>query len=570
MIHTASISWAERATKLSARAKSSSSVNFKAVDFLSDDHLCGLNSNNRVTCYDWSMNLVDLPDSVVGFQSPSEVLASESAVCGFDVDGVKCLFQDRARIKLRELLNESDPKLTGAHGANVCGVNAKTGILRCLVPDWYNFSRRSFRVQPKNKITAIGVGVSTICWSDGNVINCQTQNETRALPFNGAFEILTTPNICARSATEAKCWNWDNTPVALSSEFLTAKKWLSDLYSTFGAITSDNRFVVLDMTTGAARPAGSLNIPPVFEQPGSTLVDVWMGDYQRFCSVDTNSTVQCWRGYASGLYGVSYAEPVVGFTKGIMSKPCALLKSGQVQCADEFGTRLRSLPSAGPVHPILLNNQSCHWNQKSMSCSVDIDFSALESILTVAVDRSLNDVCAIGTRSGSTTREVMCRQEMSLEQAPQSTLGARSLSVGRGNACAISPNGINCWGTEFKGEARPASFLDPIKVELTETYACALDVFGLVCWGDLTTHNLQVPSILGGPGAVTDFALGKNRACALLSTGVVQCWGASTVLDEEPPAMIGVTAIYGSRQHAFCAIDALGLHCWGGDTMFPR
>ncbi len=576
LLQAASTSWAGRDQKAASRHTTKSppvifkAVDFQAVDHLSDESLCGLTFDGRTLCYDWKMNPIHIPDTVVGFKNPADIHASEGGVCGYDVDGVKCLHQNRAMFEMRELLNESNPKLVGAHGKNVCGVKTNDGSLRCYVPFWFNFPKPTFLVRPKKKITAIGVGSELICWTEGTVIDCQTDRGTRRFQFNNAVEILTTPNLCARSATEAKCWLWDDSPVDLAPEFLTAKKWVGDTDSTISAITSDNRLVVLDPRTGNAMPTGYANVPPIFQKADSPLVDLWMGNQYRFCASTASSTIQCWSGISRRVDDVQFPEPVVGFTAGYLQLPCALLKSGQVQCTEYWGTQLRSLPAGSRVRSLFSSRDYCHWNRRAVTCRVGGDFSALESILTVSTDRYVVDVCAIGTRPGATISEVMCRKGSSLENVPPTTFGATSLSVAGRKACAASTNGVHCWGDKLNGELPPNSFLDPVKVELTETYACALDRFGLVCWGDLSTHNLNVPSGLGDPNQVIDFALGEKRACAVRVDGKVQCWGTGSTFDEDAPPLEGVTAIYGSRQHVFCAINSTGLHCWGGDTQFPR
>lgn len=122
-----------------------------------------------------------------------------------------------------------------------------------------------------------------------------------------------------------------------------------------------------------------------------------------------------------------------------------------------------------------------------------------------------------------------------------------------------------CWGTATKIECFDGADRD--KFDFAGAFEIAS---GLACWGDLSTHKLEIPSGLSQPGAVIDFALGENRTCVVRADQTLQCWGDLAYADEEPPALTGVTAISGSRQHSFCAKNASGLHCWGGENAFPR
>jgi hypothetical protein len=544
-------------------------LHLDAIDFLSDDNLCGFETGGKLKCFDWNMDAVAVPDSIVGFAKVSDLVVSEIGVCGFDVDGLKCVQENRSKVKLRELIQDSVPGSVVARGYNACGISVANGTLRCLVSEWTSFSRHAFRIQPRGKITAIGVSDSRICWADDGLINCQNDGETSSIAFANADLIVTAPYLCARNATEAKCWVGGNV-VTLAPEFLNAKMWFTDDYATLGAVTADSRFISADLNTGLINTTGSLHVPPEFEQPNGALSEVWAGDYQHFCAIKAlASAATCWVGYAGAVSPVQFSEPVLGLIAGRRT-PCALLQSGQIECTDEYSTNLRSLPAAGRLHARLRLDRTCVWNDKAIDCAGRDNFGAVEKILRVETDKEISALCAIIQRPGVKNSEVVCRQNAGLDTIPQATEGATSLSVATNRACAISPIGLTCWGKPYNGDAQPTSFLDPVKVQLGDAAACALDSFGLVCWGDLATHGLKIPSGLDSAGAVKDFALGENRTCAVLQDGTVQCWGAKQADDEDPPALTGVTAIYGSRQHVFCAANATGLHCWGGDTQFPR
>ncbi|MDE2968357.1 MAG: hypothetical protein OXS30_12845 [Chloroflexota bacterium] len=81
----------------------------------------------------------------------------------------------------------------------------------------------------------------------------------------------------------------------------------------------------------------------------------------------------------------------------------------------------------------------------------------------------------------------------------------------------------------------------------------------MTCWGDLSSRNLEAPSI-----EFRSISTGHDHACGLTRAAAVVCWGAnrSGQLDAPSGEFIAVDAgVYFS-----CALTAGGeVICWGDD-----
>jgi alpha-tubulin suppressor-like RCC1 family protein len=143
--------------------------------------------------------------------------------------------------------------------------------------------------------------------------------------------------------------------------------------------------------------------------------------------------------------------------------------------------------------------------------------------------------------------------------------GARDISVGQYNACAVIARGsVECWGLSMRAgngginpsgrsacrvplvthaercdaTPRPVPRLHgAVRVGVGANYACALLATGTVqCWGDNTEGQLgdgttarsSVPRAVKGLSGVTQVSTGFSGACAI-ARGHVECWGGNGV-----------------------------------------
>jgi alpha-tubulin suppressor-like RCC1 family protein len=126
----------------------------------------------------------------------------------------------------------------------------------------------------------------------------------------------------------------------------------------------------------------------------------------------------------------------------------------------------------------------------------------------------------------------------------------------------------------------------PLRVAASGDHACALLSDGaIMCWGSNNHGQLGDGTTIGGPTPVrvrdlpapaTALSLGGDHSCALLATGALVCWGASSngevgngsTGDQPKPVVVNglasnVTAVACDNVHT-CAIRTDGaVRCWG-------
>lgn len=201
------------------------------------------------------------------------------------------------------------------------------------------------------------------------------------------------------------------------------------------------------------------------------------------------------------------------------------------------------------------------------------------------------------------------------------TSGVAAVSVGgfvtmsgdavAGTACALTTAGaVMCWGSNAYGllGSGLSAFSSAVPVQVAgltsgvtgisvgADFACAVNAAGaVVCWGDNTWGELENDSatsmcevvdapcspvpvpVAGLSSGITAVSAGGQFACALTTTGGVQCWGSNDLdtlgysnVDAAagPPGLVagltsGVTAVSAGASTA-CALTSDGrVECWG-------
>jgi hypothetical protein len=149
---------------------------------------------------------------------------------------------------------------------------------------------------------------------------------------------------------------------------------------------------------------------------------------------------------------------------------------------------------------------------------------------------------------------------------------AAALSAGGIYACVFLSSGpVECWGElNYEGEASsatpaPVSGLSgPAALSAGGFHACALFEVGTVeCWGDDSFGELGdgtvsasltlTPVPVSGIGEAVALSAGGFHSCALLTSGMVECWGADDsgqlgdgqVVEDSP---VPVAVVFGSSQ----------------------
>ena len=176
-----------------------------------------------------------------------------------------------------------------------------------------------------------------------------------------------------------------------------------------------------------------------------------------------------------------------------------------------------------------------------------------------------------------------------------------ALSVGPYSACALLVDGtVDCWGANLVGDnGSNASFVgstaapvpglnNVVAISTGWDDACALIADGTVrCWGNvigspgvggvLDDAGGYLPGTVPNLSGVRAISAGNAFACALMSDGTVQCWGANlegelgngTMAGSAVPAPVSnldhVTAISTGVVDACALLSDGTVTCWGGD-----
>jgi len=188
---------------------------------------------------------------------------------------------------------------------------------------------------------------------------------------------------------------------------------------------------------------------------------------------------------------------------------------------------------------------------------------------------------------------------------PVSSLGSgvQAITAGNSHTCALTTAGaVLCWGSNqfgFLGNGTTTNSLTPVAVTglssgvqaigAGQSHTCAVTTAGAVlCWGHgvngqlgngSTANRLMPFPVTSLDSGVQAVAGGNFHACALTTTGAVQCWGTNTsgqlgdgtTLPRPTPALVtslssGVQAIAVGGLHS-CALTTAGAtQCWGSNV----
>ncbi|MDH5728123.1 MAG: PKD domain-containing protein [Gammaproteobacteria bacterium] len=132
-----------------------------------------------------------------------------------------------------------------------------------------------------------------------------------------------------------------------------------------------------------------------------------------------------------------------------------------------------------------------------------------------------------------------------------------SLTVGDNHACVLSSGQPICWGSKDRGLNILPKLNKVSKIVAGTSLNCALSDEGLNCWG----HNM----IDGKPlvSNIRDIKVAGGNFCALAGDNIL-CWGSAFSLGSERVISITNLTDYAVGTYGACMIDAaLGTRCWG-------
>lgn len=179
---------------------------------------------------------------------------------------------------------------------------------------------------------------------------------------------------------------------------------------------------------------------------------------------------------------------------------------------------------------------------------------------------------------------------------------ASAISSGYGYSCALTTEGVFCWGTNRYGQLGDGTTLSrstPVAVNGLSTgvtsvatgflHTCArTNAGGVKCWGSnasgelgdgTTTDRLTPVDVVGMTSGIGQVTVGGNHSCALTSSGGVLCWGLNdrgqlgdgTTTAHLTPVQVsgldtGIASISAGAHHT-CAVTTSGsVKCWGANS----
>jgi alpha-tubulin suppressor-like RCC1 family protein len=316
------------------------------------------------------------------------------------------------------------------------------------------------------------------------------------------------------------------------------------------------------------------------------------------CAVLNDGSIRCWGDtafYSSSSAPVPVPDIVdaVSVAVGMDLFACVVLGSGAVQC---WG----------------YNTYGDLGNGTTESSSVPVTVVGITNAIAVAAGDG--PVCAV-----LATGAVQCwgvylgNGTTASSSVPVTVAGitnAVGVAAGTAFACAVLNDGsIRCWGDDTFGElgdgmstsvgsTSPSRYVpvevseitNAIAVAASDGFACAVLSSGAVqCWGGTGITNGAlgdsqwidsfVPVTVTGITNAVGIAAGSWFACAVLKSGAVECWGVNTsgqlgngtttasLVPVEVTGIANAVAVTAGYSTACAELSSGSVQCWGGYSL---
>lgn len=261
------------------------------------------------------------------------------------------------------------------------------------------------------------------------------------------------------------------------------------------------------------------------------------------CALTTGGSIKCWGAQEDGMLGngnvntgtIHSATSVDGINNAASLTvggyhSCALLEGGSIKC---WGRNSRGQLGRG--------NKVNGANPEIVQ---DIDDA-------VSLSAGLQNTCAVleggtvkcwgwvkhifGVSPGSSSVNDVASTPVSVPDL----IDVKKISLGNRHICALSNLGkVSCLGFDFENMQFPQNW-NPIDIVSGEKHSCALFDNGTVeCWGGnahgqlgsgvLSALYANYPIRVKGISKAVSLSSGGHHSCAVLESGVVQCWGSNS------------------------------------------
>ena len=317
------------------------------------------------------------------------------------------------------------------------------------------------------------------------------------------------------------------------------------------------------------------------------------------CAV-SGGAVKCWGANGSGqlgLTGMTYRTTPISVS-GLPADVNAVTAGGSHNCSlsPTNGLQCWGGNAAGQLGDGTTTNSITPVSVSGLSGTTSLAVAGTSHTCAVSGDGQTqcwgaNDLGQLG--DGTTTASATPVQVSGLTSA------VTTITAGTNHTCAVrNATDIRCWGNDSRGQLGDGGgYLQTTPVVATEVanaasvstlnYAtCIVTTSGAAqCWGrnnygqlgnNSTTNTITPVSVTGLSQDVAAVTSGDDFACALTTTGGVQCWGRNnygqlgndSTTDSSVPVPVsglssGVSAISAVSSHV-CALTTEGtVKCWG-------
>lgn len=525
-------------------------------------HTCAALSDGSVAC--WGANAIgqlgstgvvssSAPLSVPGVNQAVQVSAGVRHTCAtLSTGGIKCWGAN----EYGQIGNGS----TSSSAVPPSGVSGISSVASAVAAGQYH--------------TCAIVTGAAMCW--GGNVSGQLGRETRTLSEALAQNVTTLSSgtlaidagafhTCAVAAGNVlKCWG-DNQKGQLGNA--GAPDGLSGLGSATTAIAA-GELHSCSVTAGAAKcwganNAGQLGNGLYADSPGPvTVIGLSSGvlavaaGSQHTCALTTGGGVKCWGANTYGQLGNSTFDPsatpvnVTGLSSGVS----AIAAGGYHTCA---------ILNTGPVcWGYNIMGQLGNGGTSAANAPVNVSGLGAGSVTTIA--GGYFHTCATtgsgtvkcwgyggngGLGDGTTTSQQKTPVDVS-----DIASGASEVTAGSVHTCALVSGGVKCWGDNSSYQV-----------------------------GDGTNQQRKTPVGVSGLGSgvarIAHIGSQANHTCVVMDAGAVKCWGANALgqlgdgthsNQSAPVAALGmgtgVAALAGGQFHTCALLNSGVVNCWGGNT----